>query len=236
MPFVMFTLWTISTGLIMFDGKNEKTRWVAFIAFCGGFGALAESIKDNFIPYLVESQSLTPALDSFLRSAFNISCVLNHILGAYAMFGATIVYCELFIRQTVVRLKLLLLVTVFITITVSDIFPVVDINWNVLASWAVPYIFIGTGFLVRAYQLEGNPKRKKDRMIVLLAVSGPTVTVAFTDHLIDWHYESCVPGRADAFSKAAEKAVVSSGSRSASVGQPCAFACLTSSSTVFLDT
>ena len=183
MPFVMFALWTISTVLLASDGRSEKTRWVAFIAFCGGFGALAESIKDNLIPYLLENQTLTPALDSFLQGAFNISYVLNHILGAYAMFGATIVYSGLFRRKIVTLLKAILLVPVFVTIAVSDIFPIVDINWIVLASWAVPYIFVGTGFLIRAYQLESNTKRKTDRLIVLFAVSGPTVTVAFTNYL-----------------------------------------------------
>ncbi len=183
MAFVMIILWIIALVLMIFDWKTEKTRWIAFIPFCGGFGALAETIKDNIRPYLIASDSLSPSISNFLQSVFNISYIMNHIVGAYAMFASTIVYCGLFQKRTVNRLKLLLLIPVVVTIAVSPIWPIIQINWVVLASWAVPYIFIGTAFLYRSYQKEIAPKIKTDKLIILLAVSGPTVTVAFTNYL-----------------------------------------------------
>ena len=183
MAFVMVMLWVISAGLMLLDGKTEKTRWVAAIAFCGSFGALAETIKDNLLPYLQTRHLAEPWLEELLQAVFNSSYVMNHIVGAYAMFVASIVYSGLFRRAIVTRLKLLLLIPVVVTIAVSPIFPVVHINWIVLACWAVPYIFVGTGFLFRAYQRETNPKWKTDRYIVMLAISGPTVTVAFTNYI-----------------------------------------------------
>ena len=183
MAFVMVALWVISAGLMLLDGKAEKTRWVAAIAFCGSFGALAETIKDNLRPYLLARHLIELWLEQTLQAVFNVSYVMNHIVGAYAMFVASIVYSGLFRRAVVTRLKLLLLIPVVVTIAVSPIFPVVQINWIVLAAWAVPYIFVGTGFLYRAYQRETNPKWKTDRYIVMLAISGPTVTVAFTNYI-----------------------------------------------------
>ncbi len=183
MAFVMIALWLIAAVLLGFDWKTEKTRWVAFIPFCGGFGALAETIKDDIRPYLIASPALTPMLGEMLQGLFNISYVVNHIFGAYAMFASTVVYCGLFQRRTVNRMKWVLLIPVVLTIAVSPIFPLVQINWVVLASWAVPYIFTGTYFLYRSYQIEVNPKIKMDKLIVLFAVSGPTMTVAFTNYL-----------------------------------------------------
>ena len=58
MAFVMFALWTIAFVLLVIDWKTEKTRWIAFIPFCGGFGALAETIKDNIRPYLIRMDVL----------------------------------------------------------------------------------------------------------------------------------------------------------------------------------
>ena len=126
---------------MLLDGKAEKTRWVAAIAFCGSFGALAETIKDNLLPYLQIRHLTEPWLEELLQAVFNISYVMNHILGAYAMFVASIVYSGLFRRAVVTRLKLLLLSPVVVTNTVSLIFPVVQINWIVLACWSV---WIGT--------------------------------------------------------------------------------------------
>jgi two-component system sporulation sensor kinase B len=99
------------------------------------------------------------------------------------MFASTIVYCGLFQKKTVDRLKLILLIPVIVTIAASPIWPVVQIKWMLLASWAVPYIFVGTYFLYRSYHIETVPKLKRDKLIVLAAVSGPTVTVAFTNYL-----------------------------------------------------
>ncbi len=183
MAFVMGILWLIALILLIFDWRTEKTRWIAFIPFCGGFGALAETVKDNIRPYFLTSNSLSPSLNNFLQSIFNISYIMNHIVGAYAMFVAAIVYCGLFQKRTVNRLKLILLIPVFVTIAVSSIWPIIQINWIVLASWAVPYIFIGTAFLFRSYYLEITPKIKTDKLIILVAISGPTVTVAFTNYL-----------------------------------------------------
>ena len=86
MAFVMVALWVISAGLMLLDGKAEKTRWVAAIAFCGSFGALAETIKDNLHPYLQARNLSGQSLDALLQAVFNISYVMNHIVGAYAMF------------------------------------------------------------------------------------------------------------------------------------------------------
>jgi two-component system sporulation sensor kinase B len=118
-----------------------------------------------------------------LQNVFNVSYILNHIVGAYAMFASTIVYCGLFQKRTVNRLKLILLIPVIVTVAASPIWPVGQINWVLLASWAVPYIFVGTYFLYRSYHIETVPKLKRDKLIVLAAVSGPTVTVAFTNYL-----------------------------------------------------
>ena len=183
MPFVMFALWMVTLILMVADWKTEKTRWVAFISFCGGFGALAETIKDIIRPYMIERGTLTLTIEQLLQSIFNVSYVMNHIVGAYAMLLSTVVYCGFFAKETTRLLKVVLFLPPVITVLVSPIFPVVHINWILLAVWAVPYIFVGTYLLFRSYSLEQSPKAKNDKLIVLAAVGGPTMTVAFTNYL-----------------------------------------------------
>src|SRR5450756_2064620 len=183
MPFVLFALWMVTLILLVADWKTEKTRWIASISFCGGFGALAETIKDNVIPYMTGLGTLTPDLSHSLQVVFNLSYIMNHIFGATVMFISTVVYCGLFKRQTVRILKVVLFLPAVLTILVSPIWPIIHINWVFLAAWAVPYIFTGTYFLYRSYRMEQSPKAKKDKLIVLAAVGGPTMTVAFTNYL-----------------------------------------------------
>ncbi len=132
---------------------------------------------------MLEKGTLTPAYEQILQNIFNMSYIINHIIGAYAMFIATIVYCGFINRKMIQLLKVVLLIPPILTILISPIWPVIQINWVFLAAWAVPYIFIGTYFLYRAYSSELSKKIKNDKLIVLVAVGGPTMTVAFTNYL-----------------------------------------------------
>jgi two-component system sporulation sensor kinase B len=183
MPFVLFALWMVTLILLVADWKTEKTRWIASISFCGGFGALAETIKDNVIPYMTGLGTLTAELSHTFQVVFNLSYIMNHIIGATVMFISTVVYCGLFKRQTVRIIKVVAFIPALLTILVSPIWPIIHINWVFLAAWAVPYIITGTFFLYRSYRMEQSPKAKKDKLIVLAAVGGPTMTVVFTNYL-----------------------------------------------------
>jgi hypothetical protein len=80
MLFVLIMLWTVTVVLLVADPKRPSIRWLSFVAFTGGAGALAAVLGDTVVPTLPDG-SLARTLriadrllaDAILRLAVYVS-------------------------------------------------------------------------------------------------------------------------------------------------------------------
>jgi anti-sigma regulatory factor (Ser/Thr protein kinase) len=149
MLFVLIILWGITSLLLILDAKNTTSLWLSGFVFCGGAGALAVVLGQQFMPYMLE-QYPTSAWNEIL-SHIRISASLTCYYGlpyTFIMFGLQ--YRRLAMTKvwrTAIPFLLIIpaLASLWFTPEYTENNPV---HFHVIVWWVVPYMIVGTVLII----------------------------------------------------------------------------------------
>ncbi|MGG2196457.1 sensor histidine kinase [Paenibacillus validus] len=173
MVFVLIALWTIAAILLIINPKNEPTRWAALTAFTGGGGGLSRAVTETILPYLDKHQISTPAFDAWLFKLHLAGSFMNHNGLPYCFLMFAISYSGLFRRKVKTILLWTLPVPILVMLWITPFSPDIQLNFQVLFSWCVPYLITGIILLMYSFVIEKNVKRKKSRLFSNLVAFPP---------------------------------------------------------------
>ncbi|NBD26657.1 sensor histidine kinase [Paenibacillus glycinis] len=176
MLFVWIVLWTASGLLLIANRRNPAGRWLSFVAFCGGMGALA-SVLDDWIAAWLVSGAIDVADEQVLR-VLQRCCSWTSYYGlpyGFLCFGAA--YNRDLLPSSVYRwlhYVALLPPLGMLLLPLAEHYPV---HYNLLAVWALPYSALGTALMVTKAHV--HPAERRAHALLLLAVL-PAVLIALT--------------------------------------------------------
>lgn len=166
MLFVLIMLWTVTVVLLVADPKRPSIRWLSFVAFTGGAGALAAVLGDTVVPTLPDG-----SLARTLRIAGTV-CSLTQYYGLpYTYLGFAIHYNP-DSRLHAWRKPLIPLLLVPAALTVIFFRPLYPVPYGVAALWALPYIALGSWLI--AVKKEPVPALKRTHRMTAWSIV-PTV-------------------------------------------------------------
>jgi signal transduction histidine kinase len=159
-------LWTVTVVLLVADPKRPTIRWLSFVAFTGGAGALSAVLDDTVLPQLPEGP-----LAAALRVVVPV-CSLTQYYGLpYTYLGFAIHYNP-DSRLHAWRKPLIPLLLVPAALTVLYIRPLYPIPYAAAALWALPYIAVGSWLI--AVKKEPVPALKRMHRVTAWSIV-PTV-------------------------------------------------------------
>lgn len=183
MLFVLFALWIIALGLVMVDPRSSTMRWMSAIAFTGGFGALAAVLSETFIPYIQQTVP-NPSISALLYRVMGISSLISYYGLPYSFAMLSLRYNASWQKpaiQTWLPIGLLIppIACILFTPGYTEEMP---ITFPIVASWAVPYIFIGAVLIV--IKTERLPAMKRTHLFTCLALLPPILCVGILNYVM----------------------------------------------------
>ncbi|KIL41284.1 hypothetical protein SD70_08555 [Gordoniibacillus kamchatkensis] len=166
MLYVLIMLWTVTVVLLVADPKRPSIRWLSFVSFAGGAGALSALLGDSVLPAMPDGQ---PA--RALRVLETV-CSLVQYYGlpyTYMMFG---VHYRGDSRLYRYRRFLPWLLLVPPLLTVLLLRPVYPIPYAYASLWALPYVAAGSWLI--AAKKEAAPALKRMHRVTAWSIV-PTV-------------------------------------------------------------
>jgi signal transduction histidine kinase len=188
MLFVLIGLWTIGLLLVVTDPRRSTTRWIASIAFTGGFGGLSAVINEQLGPYLTRQGWMTASLSQFMGYMERFSSIVCYYGLPYTFLMFTIVYHPnsggwLWKRW----LSWVLLLPALISFAFEPL-PSDPIPYQFVMCWTVPYIITGILLLIHATAKELNSYLRKLRMLTTLAAAPTMFGALFTLYILPTLY------------------------------------------------
>ncbi|AZN42945.1 sensor histidine kinase [Paenibacillus albus] len=176
MLFVWIVLWIASALLIAANRRNAAGRWLSFVSFCGGMGALA-SVLEGWIVSMLASGDIDSAGEHVLR-IIQRCCSWTSYYGlpyGFLCFGSSY-NAELLPQRLSRRMPLLalLLPLAMLALPIAENYPV---HYNLLAIWAIPYFVFGGVLLLTKKHV--HPAERRAHGILLVAVM-PAILAAVT--------------------------------------------------------
>lgn len=176
MLFVWIALWLAAALLIIANRRNAAGRWLSFVSFCGGVGALA-SVLEGWIVSMLATGDIDAAGEQVLR-IIQRCCSWTSYYGlpyGFLCFGAT--YNGELLRARLAKwlpLAALVFPLAMLALPIADDYPV---HYNLLAIWAIPYLLLGAILLLTKKHV--HPAERRAHAIMLVAVL-PAVIAAST--------------------------------------------------------
>jgi signal transduction histidine kinase len=182
MLFVLLALWMIASVLLLSDIRRGTTRWLSAVAFCGGMGALAALIGDQFTPYIVERYEY-PALEQALYYLKVTASLTSYYGLPYTFLMFAIHYNRTVVKAEWKRylswiLLLPIAISILFTPAYTEVYP---ISFRVVVLWAVPYVLLGAYLIL--IRKEFNRFMRRTHLFTSLAVI-PAVLFATTMNYI----------------------------------------------------
>jgi signal transduction histidine kinase len=163
MLFVWIVLWLIAIVLLLSDPQKAATRWLSGVAWCGGFGAISVVIGD-FIP--AHSSSITEKAHTALEFIRIFSSLMQYYGLPYCFLMFAFSYNPLLPDRWKHRLLFLLpLPSIAMLLFIHPLHP---INFPLAASWAIPYVLVGSYWVLR--KKEKLPSLRQNHRFTSLAV------------------------------------------------------------------
>ncbi|MFC5648266.1 sensor histidine kinase [Paenibacillus solisilvae] len=174
MLFVWIVLWLVSALLLAANRSNPAGRWLSFVSFCGGMGALA-SVLEGWIVSLYGSGQIDASAERLLRIVQR-GCSWMSYYGlpyAFLCFGAAYhshaLPAALGRRLSVITAVLPL---GMLALPIADETPV---HFSILGCWAIPYILIGALLLLTKKSV--HPSERRAHRVLIAAVI-PVILIA----------------------------------------------------------
>lgn len=183
MLFVLFALWIIALGLVMVDPRSSTMRWMSAVAFTGGFGALAAVLSESFIPYIQQTVP-NPSISALLYRVMGMSSLISYYGLPYSFAMLSLAYNTSWqkasIRTWLSFILLLPPIACFLfTPSYTEEMP---ITFPLVATWAVPYIFIGAVLIL--IKKERLPAMKRTHLSTCLALLPPILCVGVLNYVM----------------------------------------------------
>lgn len=166
MLFSMIALWTIALVLLIINRESENARWGAAIAISGGFGGFSRVLLEQIRPYLIENNLFNDSIINFIDILRSISSFISHNGPPYTYLIFSICYSGFLDEKKKRLIKYLLFIPVIVYFFAVPVFPRIEHNYKVLGIWAIPYIILGTIFLLYSTFTEKNRIIRKNRSFV----------------------------------------------------------------------
>ncbi|MFS1513805.1 HAMP domain-containing sensor histidine kinase [Chengkuizengella sp. SCS-71B] len=173
MLFVLIALWGIALILLRFDPKNISIRWLSALLFCGGCGAIAILIGEQFLPF-VKEQSDTKVLQTILYR-IQVTCSLFSYYGIpYSYILFSLYYQPIFVNKRWFKIiPYILCLPIVLMLLFTPAYPVTDVGlYPLLASWSVLYVLFGSILIIS--KREELPDLKRNHILTSLSIV-PTV-------------------------------------------------------------
>ncbi|WP_219838639.1 HAMP domain-containing sensor histidine kinase [Paenibacillus sp. R14(2021)] len=174
MFFVWIVLWIAAALLIIANRRNPAGRWLSFVAFCGGMGALA-SVLEGWITTMQQNGDIDASGEHVLR-VIQRCCSWTSYYGlpyGFLCFGAA------YNRESIpsrlaewLPLLAALLPLGMLSLPLAEDYPV---HYSILAGWAIPYFLAGAALLLTKRHV--HPAERRAHAVLLLAVL-PAVLIA----------------------------------------------------------
>jgi signal transduction histidine kinase len=202
MMFVLIGLWTIGLLLLVTDPRRSTTRWIASIAFTGGFGGLSVVVNESVVPYLSDQGWLTEYLAETMGYIEHISSLICYYGLPFTFLMFTVVYHP---NSGGWRWKRWIPWPLLVPALLSFAFdPAVNdpIPYRFVLCWAAPFIVTGIGLLIHATLREPNSYLRKLRMLTTLAAAPTMFCAVFTLYVLPavfgnnewWRYNAWLIG------------------------------------------
>ncbi|TDF99605.1 sensor histidine kinase [Paenibacillus piri] len=202
MLFVLIGLWAIGLLLLITDPRRPTTRWIASIAFTGGFGGLSAVINDQINPYLNARGWLSEPVMRIMSHTETICSLICYYGLPYTFIMFTLMYHP---NASVWRWTRLLGWALLLPLLVSFAFepmPGDPIPYRYVTFWTVPYILAGLFLLLHGAFKERNTFLRKHRMLTALAAAPSLFFALFTLYVLPtffglyewWRYNAAVIG------------------------------------------
>jgi signal transduction histidine kinase len=202
MMFVLIGLWTIGMLLIVTDPRRPTTRWIASIAFTGGFGGLSAVVNEQISPYLSSHGWMTPAIGEWITYIERASSLICYYGLPYTFLMFTVVYHPnsegwSWKKRAAWLLTLPALLSFAFEPAVNDPIP-----YRIVLFWTVPFIMAGLGLLIHATMREPNSYLRKLRMLTTIAAAPTMFFALFTLYVLPvlygnsewWRYNAWLIG------------------------------------------
>jgi len=184
MLFVLIGLWSIGFLLLITDPRRATTRWIASIAFTGGFGGLSAVTDDELKPYLFERGWMTEPVARFVDYAEATFSYLCYYGLPYTFVMFTVMYHpQAAVWRWTKTLKWALLLPAAVSFA-FDPMPGDPIPYSYVTLWAVPYIVAGIALLLHAALKERNTFLRKHRMLTAWAAAPTLFFALFTLYVL----------------------------------------------------
>jgi signal transduction histidine kinase len=183
MLFVLFALWFIASGLLIVDPSSRTMRWMSAVAFTGGSGALAAVISADVIPYFQQTAP-NPALSSLSYRVMSISSLISYYGLPFSFAMLSIAYHASWIKplwRTWLPLALLFPPLICL-IALPGYTEDMPIDFRVVATWAFPYILLGSILIV--LKKEHLPAMKRTHFFTCLALLPPVLSVGVLNYVM----------------------------------------------------
>ncbi|MGG3663011.1 ATP-binding protein [Bacillus gobiensis] len=171
MSILITLLWLMSSILFLTNPGNEKTRWVSYIGFCGGFGGLSVLLSSD----LEHSK--------WVLLLHYISSSIGHYGTAYTIFIFGLIYSDNLKTKKNLLWKLLLFIPVIITQLLFTEYPKFETQYAIISIWIVPYVGIANALIVYSAYSETNKTVQKQKVLTSLVVV-PALTFALITNII----------------------------------------------------
>lgn len=196
MPFVCLALLTIAAVIFAANPRRGLNRWLSGTALSGALGALAVSIDYYIYPYLDAREVEEGLMSALYRlQAFSSLASYYGLPFAFLMFG--IRYREVALPERWSRLlPAVLAVPPLVTLGLTPGYTETQaVAFAVVASWAVPYIVIGTVLVLG--KREVNRVLRRSHQLVCLTVLPPVALFMVLNYVLQslgmigaWRYNT----------------------------------------------
>lgn len=188
MLFVWIALWLVSLLLLIANKNSIAVRWLALVAFCGGFGALASTIE-SWIAVMSKAGQISEGQERLLYFFQNCCSWVSYYGLPYSFLCFAAVYhtvqlpkvgegfsIRLLIMKTLRWLPYAALVMplFMLLLPTAGEYPV---HYDILGIWAIPYIVLGMILLLTKHVLHPADRRAH---AILTTVTVPAVLFATT--------------------------------------------------------
>ena len=144
MLFVWIMLWSAAGLLLIANRRNPAGRWLSFVAFCGGMGALASVLDDWIAAWLgsgaidvLRTSKCCASCSAAVRGPATMGCRTDF----YASAPRIIRICSLRVRIGGCTMSRCCRRSACCCFLLRSIIPCTTI---LLAVWALPYFALGT--------------------------------------------------------------------------------------------
>ncbi|SDO10242.1 Histidine kinase-, DNA gyrase B-, and HSP90-like ATPase [Paenibacillus sp. yr247] len=183
MLFVLFALWIIALGLVMVDPRSSTMRWMSAVAFTGGFGALAAVLSEICIPYIQQTVP-NPSISMLLYRFMGICSLISYYGLPYSFAMLSLKYNTSW-QKPAIRMWLpigLLIPPIACLLFTPGYTEEMPIAFPIVASWVVPYIFIGAVLIV--IKTERLPAMRRTHLFTCLSLLPPILCVGVLNYVM----------------------------------------------------